>query len=228
MSGKSDMDKGVLNELVSYAAKHEDYSDDDFIIRNANQRLWAGEAKRKDKINLDLTNEEKDTFRKANRHIQKMTGFEPVSIPRIKAAMEDEKFIRSILMHKCSFIAFDDPEGSIKLVKGYMTVLKLGMELGVQAHYQKINKKRLEKGRKKRQCNKTEFVTKLIDKIQALEHEQLSRQQIADRLNEEGTPTPSGKGKWHINTVQRVIKGIAKDEAKGVVEDKAIYSLSPA
>ncbi|MDJ0781185.1 MAG: recombinase family protein [Desulfosarcinaceae bacterium] len=46
----------------------------------------------------------------------------------------------------------------------------------------------------------------LGEKISAWRNQKLSYARIADRLNEEGTPTPSGRGRWRGTTVQRVLQ----------------------
>lgn len=44
----------------------------------------------------------------------------------------------------------------------------------------------------------------LEEKVCALRDEKLSYARIADQLNQEGIPTPSGRGQWRGTTVQRV------------------------
>lgn len=42
-------------------------------------------------------------------------------------------------------------------------------------------------------------------KVLALRRRGLSADSVAQRLNAEGVPTPSGKGRWHETTVQRIL-----------------------
>ena len=46
----------------------------------------------------------------------------------------------------------------------------------------------------------------LGDKISALRAQKLSYARIAEQLNQEGAPTPSGRGQWRGTTVQRVFQ----------------------
>jgi hypothetical protein len=52
----------------------------------------------------------------------------------------------------------------------------------------------------------------LLQRLQALQAEGLSLQTIANRLNNEGVPTLSGKGHWQKGTIGKLI---AQDEGKG-------------
>ena len=46
----------------------------------------------------------------------------------------------------------------------------------------------------------------LLQRLQALQAEGLSLQKIADRLNTEGVPTLSGKGRWQKGTIGNLLK----------------------
>ena len=46
----------------------------------------------------------------------------------------------------------------------------------------------------------------LGEKISRLRDQQLSYARIADRFNQEGIPTPSGRGQWRGTTIQRVLR----------------------
>ena len=46
----------------------------------------------------------------------------------------------------------------------------------------------------------------LGEKIAALREQKLSYARIADQLNQEGVPTPSGRGQWRGTTVQRALQ----------------------
>jgi hypothetical protein len=46
----------------------------------------------------------------------------------------------------------------------------------------------------------------LGEKISALRDQQLSYARIAERLNQEAIPTPSGRGQWRGTTVQRILR----------------------
>jgi hypothetical protein len=45
----------------------------------------------------------------------------------------------------------------------------------------------------------------VLQRLQALQAEGLSLQKIADRLNNEGVPTLSGKGKWQKGTIGNLL-----------------------
>ena len=47
--------------------------------------------------------------------------------------------------------------------------------------------------------------TALLQRLQVLQVEGLSLQKIADRLNHEGVPTLSGKGKWQKGTIGNLL-----------------------
>jgi hypothetical protein len=53
----------------------------------------------------------------------------------------------------------------------------------------------------------------LVEKISALRDQQLSYARIAKQLNQEGIPTPSGRGQWRGTTVQRIIHRQAQSKA---------------
>jgi hypothetical protein len=55
-------------------------------------------------------------------------------------------------------------------------------------------------------------IPSLGEKISALRDQKLSYARIADRLNQEQLPTPSGRGQWRSTTVQRVLKRYAQAE----------------
>jgi hypothetical protein len=45
----------------------------------------------------------------------------------------------------------------------------------------------------------------VLQRLQALQAEGLSLQKIADRLNHEGVPTLSGKGRWQKGTIGNLL-----------------------
>jgi Recombinase len=51
----------------------------------------------------------------------------------------------------------------------------------------------------------------VLQRLQALQAEGLSLQKIADRLNREGVPTLSGKGRWQKGTIGHLLA--QRDEA---------------
>lgn len=202
-----------MDELTEYAKRHEDYSHDHSIVNElrGNIRLWGYEYERDPEDRILIDQDVLERVRAASKAIEKMTGYKPITIPRLECAMSDKAFLKSISEEGCAFVAFDSPEGSLVMVQAYRIFFKAGAEKGIQRHYQKNNKQRLEKGRNKRQANKVEFVSGLTKRILDLEDQGVKTYQaMADRLNQEATPTPSGKGIWHINTVQRVKKSIAE------------------
>jgi DNA invertase Pin-like site-specific DNA recombinase len=58
----------------------------------------------------------------------------------------------------------------------------------------------------KRAAAATEQARQLAYQILPLQHEGLSLQRIADRLHDQGVPTPSGTGRWSAVAVSRVLK----------------------
>lgn len=200
-----------MSKLTKYAKHHEDYSYDHLVEAKlrCDIRLWAQEYERNPEDRIQFDQDVLNRVEIAREEIRELTGYDPVVIPRLQDAMSDQTFMKSIVEEGCAFVAADMPEGSMVMVQAYRLFFKAGTEIGIQRHYRKNNERRLEKGRSKRQEKKTDFIAGLTEKISDLENEGAKTYQaIADRLNQEGTPTPSGRGIWHINTVQRVKKGM--------------------
>lgn len=214
MSGLNGM-RDVVSALAKYASEHEDYAPN--VEIEISLSLAGKWSKRKMGETAELLANDPDRvglIYRCKKEIQTITGHDPLFVPNIISAKIDKRLIEQIAANGCAFIAVDDPEQSVNLVKSYRVVLEIGKQQGVREHYQTISANKLSKGRKQRQKKSKGFANSQKDLLERLEKEGIvTYQAIADKLNEMQIPTPSGKGKWHINTVQRVKK-------QGIVEKK--------
>lgn len=125
-----------------------------------------------------------------------LAGFLFCDLPDIDATTSAGRLILSVMAGVAEFEARRISERT----KGALAAKKqAGGKLGAQLpHVQEANAAR--------SAEAIERARALAYRILPLRNEGLSLAAIADRLHDQGVPTPSGKGRWRAETVSRTLK----------------------